>query len=82
MDFSVSATLPFLLQDKGIDNLLQTPRVSAFPICGFTEAVTQCKGSVIMSVFPFPEDIIPLKPGMQLLLMLFINKLLVCKFSA
>lgn len=81
MDFSVSATLAFLLQDKGIDSPLQTPRVSVFPICGFTEAVAQCKGSVIMSVFPFPEDIIPLKPDTQPLLMLFINKLLVCKFS-
>ena len=81
MDFSVSATLAFLLQDKGIDNPLQTPRVSVFPICGFTEALTQCKGSVIMSVFPFLEDVIPLKLGMHLLVMLFINKLLVCKFS-
>lgn len=52
MDFSVSATLAFLLQDKGIENPLQTPRVSVFPTCGFTETITQCKGSVVMSVFP------------------------------
>jgi len=81
MDFSVSATLAFLLQDKGTDNPLQTPRVSVFPICDFTEVIAQCKGSVIMSVFPFLEDNIPLKLGMQLLLMLFINKLLVFRFS-
>lgn len=34
-----------------------------------------------MSVFPLLEDIIPLKQGMHLLVMLSINKLLVCKFS-
>lgn len=81
MDFTVSATLAFLLQDKGMDNPLQTPRVSVFLVCGFTEAVTQCKGPAIMSVFPLLEDFIPLKQGMHLLVMLSINKLLVCKFS-
>lgn len=81
MDCGVSATLAFLLQDKGRHNSLQTPRVSVFPICGFTEALTQCKGSVIMSVFLFLDDIIPLKLSMQRLVMLFINKPLVCKFS-
>lgn len=49
--FPVSATPAFLLQDKGMDNPLQTPRVSVFPVWGFTEAVTQCKGPAIMSVF-------------------------------
>lgn len=81
MDFRVSATLAFLLQDKGIDNPLQTPRVNVFPTSGFTEAITQCKGLVIMSVFPFLKGIIPLKLGMHLLLMLSIYELLVCKFS-
>lgn len=44
MNFSVSATLAFLLQDKGIDSPLQTPRVSVFPICGSTKAVHNVKG--------------------------------------
>lgn len=81
MDFTVSATPAFLLQDKGMDNPLQTPRVSVFPVWGFREGITQCKGPAIMSVFPLLEDIIPLKQGMHLLVMLSINKLLVCKFS-
>lgn len=81
MDFSLSATPAFLLQDKGTDNPLQTPRVSVSPVCAFTEAVTQCKGSVIVRVVPFLEDVIPLKLGMHLLVMLFIKKLLVWKFS-
>lgn len=51
MDCSVSATPAFLLQDKGMDNPLQTPRVSVFPIWGFTEALTHCKGPAIVSVF-------------------------------
>lgn len=81
MDFTVRATPAFLLPDKGMDNLLQTPGVGVFPVWGFREAVTQYKGPAIMSVFPLLEDIIPLKQGMHLLVIFSINKLLVCKFS-